>query len=227
MTEYNGKHVYEAISAITLNLSKVGIAKAGKNQQQGYTFRGIDQVYLALSSELAAQQLCILPRVTERSVVERETKNGGVLFSVTVGVEFDIVSAKDGSAHVVKLYGEAMDSGDKATNKAMSAAYKYMALEVFCIPTEGDNDADAQTHEVKAPERPVYTEPGASEDGEIKLPGSPKQWDGWGGSPLGKIPTDVLLKAGAWLAKKDATKNRLLTEAITDELESRRTGEGA
>ena len=43
-----------------------------------------------------------------------------------------------------------MDTADKATNKAMSAAYKYMAMEVFCIPTEGDNDADATTHEVKA-----------------------------------------------------------------------------
>ena len=41
-----------------------------------------------------------------------------------------------------------MDSGDKATNKAMSAAYKYMAFQTFAIPTQGDNDADGQTHEV-------------------------------------------------------------------------------
>ena len=41
-----------------------------------------------------------------------------------------------------------MDSADKATNKAMSAAYKYAAIQAFCIPTEGDNDADATTHEV-------------------------------------------------------------------------------
>jgi hypothetical protein len=43
-----------------------------------------------------------------------------------------------------------MDSGDKATNKAMSAAYKYMAMQLFCIPTEGDNDADSSTHEIAA-----------------------------------------------------------------------------
>jgi hypothetical protein len=47
------------------------------------------------------------------------------------------------------MYGEAMDSGDKATNKAMSAAYKYACMQAFSIPTEGDNDADAHTHEVK------------------------------------------------------------------------------
>ena len=50
-----------------------------------------------------------------------------------------------------------MDSGDKATNKAMSAAYKYAALQTFCIPTEGDNDADATTHEVKA-HTPEFTD---------------------------------------------------------------------
>ena len=45
-----------------------------------------------------------------------------------------------------------MDSADKATNKAMSAAYKYAAFQAFAIPTQGDNDADATTHEVLNPE---------------------------------------------------------------------------
>ena len=67
---------------------------------------------------------------------------------MTVGVEYDIIAAEDGSRHVVRFVGEAMDSADKATNKAMSAAFKYMAMQTFCIPTEGDNDADSHTHEV-------------------------------------------------------------------------------
>ncbi len=50
--------------------------------------------------------------------------------------------------HTVRTFGEAMDRGDKATNKAMSAAYKYAAFQTFAIPTEGDNDADASSHEV-------------------------------------------------------------------------------
>ena len=64
---------------------------------------------------------------------------------VTVDAEFDFVSALDGSKHTVRTFGEAMDSADKATNKAMSAAYKYAAFQAFAIPTEGDNDADAHT----------------------------------------------------------------------------------
>jgi ERF superfamily len=140
--------VYQAIAAVTAEMAKEGIAKGRRNQQQGYSFRGIDDVYNALSPVLAKHRLCILPRVTERVVQERETQRGGVLFYVTVKVEFDFVSAEDGSTHTVSTFGEAMDSADKATNKAMSAAYKYAAFQTFCIPTEGDNDADATTAEV-------------------------------------------------------------------------------
>ena len=143
-------NVYKAICAVSLALSKEGIGKDRKNQAQGYSFRGIDDVYNALAPLLASNGLCILPRVLSRECVERASKNGGVLFYVTVHVEFDLVG-DDGSKHTVAMYGEAMDSGDKATNKAMSAAYKYMAMEVFAIPTEGDNDADAHTHEVAPP----------------------------------------------------------------------------
>ena len=141
-------HVYTAIAAVTAQMSKEGIAKDSKNQQQGYSFRGIDAIYNALSPMLAANKLCILPRIVSREITERVNNKGTALFYVTVEAEFDFVSAEDGSKHVVKTFGEAMDSGDKATNKAMSAAYKYAAMQTFCIPTEGDNDADATTHEV-------------------------------------------------------------------------------
>ena len=70
---------------------------------------------------------------------------------MTVEAEFDFVSADDGSVHTARTFGEAMDSGDKATNKAMSAAYKYACFQTFAIPTEGDNDADATVHEPIAP----------------------------------------------------------------------------
>ena len=141
--------VYGAIASVTLKLSKEGIGKDRKNEQQGYKFRGIDDVYNALSTHLAEAKLCILPNVLSRELVERVTQKGGALFYVTVKVDFAFVSAEDGSEHHVVTYGEAMDTGDKATNKAMSAAYKYAAMQAFCIPTEGDNDADSKTHEVK------------------------------------------------------------------------------
>ena len=141
-------NVYLAINKVQAALAKQGITKANRNQQQGYNFRGIDDVYNVISPLLAEHGLCILPRVLSRHCDERVNAKGTALFYVTVEVEFDFVSAEDGSKHTVKTFGEAMDSGDKATNKAMSAAYKYAAFQAFAIPTEGDHDADAQTHQV-------------------------------------------------------------------------------
>ena len=143
-------NVYQAIAAVQGELAKVGIAKGRRNQQQGYNFRGIDEVYAALSPLLAKYQLCVIPRCLERTLVEGRTAKGNPLFTVTVRAEFDFVSAEDGSIHTAATYGEAMATADKATNKAMSAAYKYAAFMTFAIPTEGDNDADAVTHEVAA-----------------------------------------------------------------------------
>jgi hypothetical protein len=148
--------VYKAINAVQTELSTIGITKDRTNSQgSGYKFRGIDDVYNAISPLLAKHGLCILPRVLTRECVERISKSGGALFYVTVEVEFDFVSAEDGSKHTVKTFGEAMDSGDKATNKAMSAAYKYAAFQAFSIPTESDNDADAVTHVVQSTEATI------------------------------------------------------------------------
>ncbi len=141
--------VYQAINAVQAELCKIGIAKSSTNTQgAGYKFRGIDAVYNVLSSIMAQNGLVIVPRMLGRTCEERTSKSGGALFYVTVEAEFDLVSAEDGSKHTARTFGEAMDSGDKATNKAMAAAYKYMAFQTFAIPTEGDNDADAHTHEV-------------------------------------------------------------------------------
>lgn len=147
MTE---KLVYQAISAVAKEMAATGISKDRTNTQQNFKFRGIDQVYNALAPALVNHGLLILPRITERTVTERTTPKGTVLFYVVVKAEFDFVSTKDGSIHTVVTYGEAMDSGDKATNKAMSIAYKYAAFQAFCIPTEETAiDADAEVHHIQ------------------------------------------------------------------------------
>lgn len=142
--------VYKAIAEVMTAFSKEGISKDRTNNQGAtYKFRGIDDVLNALSGHLSKAGLVVIPRVLSRECVERTTKNGGAIFYTNVDVEFDLVSAEDGSKHTARVQGEAMDTSDKSTNKAMSAAYKYMAFQTFCIPTEGDNDADASTHQVE------------------------------------------------------------------------------
>lgn len=141
--------VYQAINAVQGELAKTGIAKTRTNTQgSGFKFRGIDDVYNAIAPLLAEHGLCILPRMLSRICEERVSKSGGALFYVTVEAEFDFVAVEDGSKHTVKTFGEAMDSGDKATNKAMSSAYKYACFQSFAIPLEGDPDSDANSFEV-------------------------------------------------------------------------------
>jgi hypothetical protein len=144
--------VYAAINAVQKELAATGIVKTQTNTFDGYKFRGIDDIYNALAPLLAKHGLCILPRMLTRTVVERESKDKKALFYVTVEAEFDFVAVEDGSKHTVKTFGEAMDRGDKATNKAMSAAYKYAAFQSFTIPTEADSDAES--HDVR-PATPV------------------------------------------------------------------------
>ena len=172
--------VIRAMNLVSARLAEEGISKSRNNQQQGYKFRGIDEVLNALSAIISSEKLVIIPHVQSREVTERQTKSGGALFSVVVRVDYTFISAEDGSREVVGPFdGEAMDSADKATNKAMSAAYKYMAIQTFCIPTEGDNDADATTHEVApaADRRPSPSHPPA---GQQLNSSQAKKADVWG-----------------------------------------------
>lgn len=152
-----GKRVYDAILRVAAKMSELGISKDRKNQNGQYNFRGIDDVINALSPLYVANKLLVLPEVLERTCDERHSKSGAPLFYVTVKTRFVLVSVEDESQVVVgPFYGEAMDSSDKATNKAMSAAYKYFAFQTFAIPTEAD-DADAESHEPVA--RPAKAAP--------------------------------------------------------------------
>lgn len=146
--------VYKAINAVQAELAALGgISKNRKNIQQNYSFRGIDDVYNTLAPILAKHKLLILPKVLERTCEERKDRKGYPLFYVTLKTDFYFTSSDDGSYFVATAYGEAMDSADKATNKAMSAAYKYVCLQAFAIPTDGDNDADSTTHELAGQEQ--------------------------------------------------------------------------
>lgn len=139
--------VYKAMAAVMADMSKVGVGKDQFNKQQGFKYRGVDDVMNTLAPSLSKHGLLIVPRVIERTVSERESKSGGTLFHTVLKVDFDFIAASDGSKYTTSLIGEGMDSGDKATNKAMAIAYKYACFQAFCIPLEG-SDPDAESHEV-------------------------------------------------------------------------------
>lgn len=135
-------NVYKCINLVQAEIASQGISKDKTAQTGGsgsYKFRGIDDIYNSLSVIMAKHGLCVLPKYSDKQVLERQSAKGNALFYTTIRGEFDFVSSHDGSKHTISTIGEAMDSGDKGANKAMSAAYKYACLQTFCIPTEGQS----------------------------------------------------------------------------------------
>ena len=140
------QQIFELIPKV---MAEVGaIEKAHRNEQQKYYFRGIDDVFAAFQPVLAKHKIFYVPEVLEKTVVERESASSRVLIYTTLTVAYTFY-APDGSNVRAVVIGEAMDTGDKSSNKAMSAALKYALLQIFCVPTEANEDADALTHELK------------------------------------------------------------------------------
>lgn len=137
--------IYTQICAVMNDISAVG--KSQKNVKQGYSFRGIDQVYNELHSVLARHQVFSVPEVLEERSHEKQSANGGVLFYRILRIKYTFY-AEDGSNVSAVVIGEGMDSGDKASNKAMAVAHKYALMQVFCIPTEDAKDPEHDDHVV-------------------------------------------------------------------------------
>ena len=140
-------NIFESINAVMSDIGAVG--KTSKNQQQGFMFRGIDAVMNAINPALVKNKVFIVPEIIEQTREERTNTKGTVLIYSMCKIKYTFY-AEDGSNISCVVIGEGMDTGDKATNKAMSIAFKYACFQVFCIPTEEMADPDAECHEVKA-----------------------------------------------------------------------------
>ena len=150
MVENKVKNIYETIEAVMAEVGSIG--KTSKNTQQGFMFRGIDAVMNAINPALVKHHLFIVPEVIDQKREERTSSKGNALIYSIVTVKYTFY-AEDGSSVSAVVIGEGMDSGDKATNKAMSIAFKYACFQVFCIPTEEMVDPDQESHEVKKMEQ--------------------------------------------------------------------------
>lgn len=144
--------IHAALNAVARELAQAGIKKDKRNEQGGgFNFRGIDGVMNACGPLLSANGVYVIPRYSNRQQIERPSKQGGTLICVTLEACFDLVCAEDGSRVTLgPVFGEAFDSGDKATNKAMSIALKYAILQAFMVPTESTPDPDEHTHNLQS-----------------------------------------------------------------------------
>ena len=124
------------------------VSKSKRNTQgAGFMYRGIDDVMNALNPAMAKHKLFVVPEILEQIREERTSKAGGGLTYSICKIKYTFY-AEDGTNVSATVIGEAMDSGDKSTNKSMSIAFKYACFQVFCIPTEEMIDPDAEQHQV-------------------------------------------------------------------------------
>lgn len=138
--------IYQAIPSIMGELDAIG--KNKKNSQQGFMYRGVDDVMNAINPALVKNRVFIVPEVIDQLREERQSSKGSNLIYSICKMRFKFF-AEDGSSVEAVTIGEGMDSGDKATNKAMAIAFKYACFQIFCIPTEEMKDPDAECHNVQ------------------------------------------------------------------------------
>lgn len=135
-------------AALALVMGDVrAVAKAGRNEEQKYSFRGVDDVMNAVGPMLRKHGVIVLPtnvRDVHRGNIEIG-RNRTLMGHVSAIVEFTVIGPA-GDRFSGEAPGEAMDSGDKATAKMMSVAYRTFLIQALCLPT-GEIDPDAQNYE--------------------------------------------------------------------------------
>ena len=144
MTDTTTLRIAQAMSAI---MKEVGaIAKKDKNTSQGFNFRGIDSVVNAVSPALQKYGVIVVPSVEDYEYATVEIgRNRTAMGHVKVKVTYTFIGS-NGDSIKATVVGEAMDSGDKATAKAMSVAFRTALLQALSLPTD-EPDPDATSYE--------------------------------------------------------------------------------
>lgn len=155
----NSPLIYKKMSAVMKDIGHVG--KDQKNTAQGFKFRGVDQFVNTLYPALTKHGVFMVPRATSYTHELRDVTRGngkaGTDKHVAIMMEYTFY-AEDGSNVVVgPVPAEGLDSGDKATNKALSAALKYALIQTFSVPTEDMSEADLETPEIGNSKATVQT----------------------------------------------------------------------
>lgn len=148
--------IYQSIAAIQADVDFIG--KEKRVQSGGsYNYRGVDQVLNTLHPLFSKHKVFAVPEVLEiLSREERDTKNGWRMLYQVAKIKYTFY-AEDGSSVSAVVLGEAMDSGDKASNKCMSVAYKYACFQILSIPTEETTQDPDDQQENLSPKKHANT----------------------------------------------------------------------
>ena len=190
------QQIHAKMASILADMDAIG--KNARNQQQGFNYRGIDDVYNTINPILAKHGVFmtaqVLAKTREERITEKPDGKRSVLAFTCLRMRYRFY-AGDGSFVETEAEGEGMDSGDKSSNKAMAVAHKYALLQAFCIPTKDLDDPDAHSHEVAPQVQP---------EGITSTPKPDKKAaaNKWGNDALAKIPNMTPHEFEVWASDK-------------------------
>src|SRR4051794_30993054 len=150
MTDEQPKNVIEAIARVMADMK--GVGKDQQNRDQGYSFRGIEDVTATLQPVLGKHCVVIVPHEIEHRRESFTVKSGATWTDDFIKISYSIYGP-GGATDMIEagpFLGVGRDNSDKGANKARSMAYKYMLTEVFCIGDKKD-DADETTPPTEDP----------------------------------------------------------------------------
>lgn len=209
-------NIYESITNIMQE--SIAIGKEKLNKQQGFKYRGIDDVMNTFYPLLSKHKVFIVPEVLGQQREERTTAKGGNLIYSIMKIKYTFY-AEDGTSVSAVVVGEGMDSADKASNKAMAVGMKYAMFQVFCIPTEEMPDSDSETPPSSTPKKEE------KQDVPFKVeepkPMTLEEARQMGFTYNGKEYVVATMTEEQLLAMKDYTKMPKLAEACSMELAER------
>lgn len=180
------------------------VAKGDRNQAQGFDFRGIDAVVNAVGPVLRAHGVLTLPTVEDVHYDQVEVgQKRSLMRQCTLRVRWSFVGPAGDRLEAVVM-AEAMDSGDKATSKAHSVAYRTVLLQVLCIPTdEPDPDSSSFVRSEASEEVEVAAGVAIELAAAINVGGREcrRRWLDRFGVPPAMLPEHRLAEARAFLAE--------------------------
>lgn len=132
--------IVQALAAVMGDVRAV--AKADRNKSQGFNFRGIDSVTNAVAPALRKHGVIVIPVLENLERFAVTTTRGAAMNGVLVKVRYEFHGPAGDHLQVV-VPGEAYDSADKATAKAMSVAFRTALLQALTLPTD-EVDPDAE-----------------------------------------------------------------------------------
>ena len=153
MTDIKNLNIYEKMSLITADIGVVEknleVPTGGKKSYKAVSERDVLDAVKPIEAKYRVYSYPTTRRIIDRDVLVKESEyNGQTTRTNTLFMRLETVYRfvnMDNPAEYIEttVYGDGLDTGDKAPGKAMTYADKYALMKAYKLSTGDDPDKDA------------------------------------------------------------------------------------